>query len=180
MFLRPCVTVKATFGREAFGRLEHLVALQSVPSASFACISTSFSLNSYCLKNRVSPVSSHSPVSDLRSMPWAGQVACNSNHNLLHLNGLRKGLAASQRLASHLAPYVGGATILSAGSFCLQRQQARQSRRRNALPHDAAVVEMRAPVDINQGNRASSSSSDSDADLAPGSGTNHHTAASDK
>lgn len=111
-------------------------------------------------------------------MPWAGRVAC--NNTLLHLNGARKGLAASHRLAVHLAPYVGGLAVLSAGSLCLQRQKVRQSRRQSVLNQGAAVVEVTTPADANLPGRASLSSSASDAESQPGSGDETPAAARDK
>lgn len=110
-------------------------------------------------------------------MPWAGRVAC--NNTLLHLNGARKGLAASHRLAVHLAPYVGGLAVLSAGSLCLQRQKVRQSRRQSVLNQGAAVVEVTTPADANLPGRASLSSSASDAESQPGSGDETPAAARD-
>lgn len=111
-------------------------------------------------------------------MPWAGQVAC--NNSLVHLNGVRKSLAASHRLAGNLAPYVGGLAVLSAGTLSLQRQKARQSRRRSVLNQGAVVVEVSTPADTNLASRSSSSSSDSGADPQPGTTDNSSVAARDK
>ena len=165
MFLKPCLSVATRLSCHTFSRLGKFVALRSLSSASLASAPISSRSHYSPSKHHLGSVLPHSPFCDHRSMPWAGQVACNSNHSLLHLNGLRKGLAASQRLASNLAPYVGGVTAFSAGTFCLQRQQGRQSKRRGALSHGASVVEMRAPADIYDSSRASSSSSDSDGDM---------------
>lgn len=169
MFLKFCLSVATPLCCQTFSRLEKFVAVRSLSSATSASASSAFTSHYNPSKPCLGPVLPHSPFCDHRSMPWAGQVACNSNHSLLHLNGLRKGLAASQRLASNLAPYVGGVTAFSTGSFLLQRQQGRQSKRRSALSHGAPVVEMRSPADVYDSSRASSSSSDSDGDIHTGS-----------
>lgn len=97
----------------------------------------------------------------------------------MHLNGVRKSLAASHRLAGNLAPYVGGLAVLSAGTLSLQRQKARQSRRRSVLNQGAVVVEVSTPADTNLASRSSSSSSDSGADPQPGTTDNSSVAARD-
>ena len=175
MILRPCLSVKPFWTPST---LESFAALRSLPSASFTSALTSPTLRHSAVSTCSNPVLPNTVSYSHRPMPWAGQVACNSN--LLHLNGARKGLAASQRLASNLAPYFGGLAVLSAGSFYLQRQKARQSRQRCVLNQGAAVVETSALADMTITTTASLSSSEFDTDAQPPVGDDNPAAARDK
>ena len=174
MILRPCLFIKPVWNSST---LRSFAASRSLPLAALTTALTSSSLQHSTIGTRYNPVLSHTLSFGPRSMPWAGQVAFNSN--LLHLKGTRKGLAASQRLGSDLAPYCGGLAVLSAGSLYLQRQKARQSRQRSVLSQGAAFVSS-TPTDVNLGDRALSSSSDSDADPQPASGDKNPAAVRDK
>ncbi len=178
MFLRPCQSVKAVLSFQQIVRPYNFAALRSlsaVGAVAAAHTSTERSTSAVCC-SRPQFLSTH--FCGHRPMPWAGQVACNSNHVLQHLNGLRNRLATSQTLVRQLAPYVGGATALSAGSFHLKRQQASRSKRRSALNHGVGLVE--APASMQQTSHPSSSSSDSDADLQSTSGNGSQTGYTDK
>lgn len=175
MIVRPCISIKPFWTTST---LKSFAAARSLPSASLTSASASSFLQQSTISTCSNPVLAHTRSCGQRPMPWAGQVACNSK--LLHLNGARKGLAASQRLASNLAPYFGGVAVLSAGSLCLQRQKARQSRQRSFLSQGAAFVENSTPIDVNLGDRALSSSSDSDADPQPAPGDDTPAAVRDK
>ena len=175
MILRPCLSIKPIWTSST---LKSFAASRSLPSTTLTSASTSFSLQQSTIGTCYDLVPAHILSFGQRPMPWAGQVACNSN--LLHLKGARKSLVASQRLASNLAPYFGGLAVLSAGSLCLQRQTARQSRQRSVLSQGAAFVESSTPTDVNVGDRALSSSSDSDADPQPTSGDGNPAAVRDK
>ena len=175
MILRPCLSVKPFWTTST---LKSFAAARSLPSATLTSASAPSFLQHSTIGTCNNPVLARTRSFGQRPMPWAGQVACNSN--LLHLNGARKGLAASQRLASNLAPYFGGVAVLSAGSLCLQRQKVRQSRQRGVLSQGAAFVENSTPTDVNLGNRALSSSSGSDTDPQPAPGDDTPAAVRDK
>ena len=175
MILRPCLFIKPVWTSST---LQSFAASRFLPSATLTSTSTLSSLQHSTTGACYNPVPAHTLPLGQRPMPWAGQVACNSN--LLHLKGARKGLAASQRLASNLAPYFGGLAVLSAGSLCLQRQKARQSRQQSVLSKGAAFVDNSTPTDVNLGGRGLSSSSDSDTDPQPASGAENPAAVRDK
>lgn len=174
MILRPCPAIKPFWTSSTLKSF----ASRSVPATLTTASTTAVLQQSTIIRAQQHPVLAHPTFCGQRPMLWAGQVACNSR--LLHLNGARKGLAASQRLASNLAPYFGGLAVLSAGSVYLQRQRATQSRQRSVLSQGAAFVESSSPIDLNLANRGLSSSSDSDTDPRPASGDDTPAAVRDK
>lgn len=174
MILRPCPAIKPFWTSST---LKGFAASRSV-RAPLTSASTTAVLQQSTISAQQHPVLANPTFCSQRPMLWAGQVACNSR--LLHLNGARKGLAASQRLAGNLAPYFGGLAVLSAGSLYLQRQRARQSRQRSVLSQGAAFVESSSPTDLNLANRALSSSTGSDTHPQPASGDDTPAAVRDK
>lgn len=173
MFLRPYLSVNSVFSCQEACRLEVFAALRSISAVGSVSCAPSTLERSAAVTTCLRPALVHYRTLGCWPMPWAGQVACNSNHALQNLNGLRKGLLTTQTLVRQLAPYAGGVTTLSAGSNYLRRQQTSRSKRRSALNHGVALVETNAPASMQQTGSASSSSGESDADMTgtPGNGS---------
>jgi hypothetical protein len=170
MFLRPYLSVNSLLSCHNACRPEAFAALRSISAVgSLSCGPPTLERSAaatFCSR----PAFAHNQTLGHWPMPWAGRIACNSNHALQNLNGLRKGLLTTQTLVRQLAPYAGGVTALSAGSHYLRRQQTGRSKRRSALNHGVALVETNAPASMQQTGSASSSSSESDADITGTSG----------
>lgn len=170
MFLRPYLSFDTILSCQNACRLEVFAALRSISAVGSVSFAPSTLERSPTAKFCSRPAFVHHRTVGRWPMPWAGQVACNSNHALQNLNGLRKGLLTTQTLVRQLAPYAGGVTALSAGSHYLRRQQTSRSKRRSALDHGVALIETNAPASMQQTGSASSSSGESDADVTGTSG----------
>ena len=174
MFLRPYLSVNSILSCQNTCRLEVFSALRSISAVGSVSCAPSTRERSATATFCSRPAFVHYRTLGRWPMPWAAQVACNSNHALQNLNGLRKGLLTTQTLVRQLAPYAGGVTALSAGSHYLRRQQTSRSKRRSALNHGVALVETSAPASMQQTGSASSSSGESDADITGTSGNGSH------
>ena len=180
MFLKPCHSVTTILTCQRLDRLHSIAALRSLSAFSFAAAGDTSVERTVVGKHYVGHIHLYSQLCGRRPMSWAGSVTCNSNHALQHLNPLRGRLITTQSLVKYLAPYAGGVTALSAGTFQLQRQQTNKSKRRSNLSHGVAFVETATPVSMQQSGQASSSSSESDTDLQPTPGSSSPSEMTDK
>lgn len=162
MFLRPCHSARIALACHRSFQLESFTAVRSLTAVGSVFAGVNITERSHISNSSLRASQFQSQLRGHRPMPWAGQVACSSNHALQHLNGLRRGLLTTQTLARQLAPYAGGVTALSAGSFYLHRQQKCRSRRRSAFDHGVALVETNTPASMQQSGNASSSGSEPD------------------